>query len=338
MYPSRGVLATAVVAFALSAFVVFPHSASAHAGLGVPNATSYVAVVTHAPPGTRADALDGDLRLWLHVSPGHTVVVRDYRGAPYVRFSRAGVSVNENSSMFYENLTPPQLPPAYLTPTTAPKWRKVSTGHEYTWHDGRLGALADVALPPSAARRTTYVGRWIVPIVLDGHPAVVSGGVWHYVNPSIAWLWPIVVLVACVLAAWRVRSAALDEALARVLAIGVLCAIGIGAYGRQMHGRPTVSPGQIALLVVVLVPTLAALAYTVFRKPGFFFYLLVAVATLGGDFELVPTLLHGYLLMAEPALLARAAAVVCAGCGAGLMLLTLRIGDPHSVAPDPRTA
>lgn len=327
-----------VAACALSVLVAFPHSASAHGGLGVPNATSYVAVVTHAPFATRADALDGDLRLWMRVTPGNTLVVRDYRGAPYVRFSRTGVSVNENSAMFYLNSNPPLQPPAYLTVTTATKWRKVSAAHEYSWHDGRLGALADVALPPSAAARTTYVGRWIVPIVLDGHPAVVSGGVWHYVDPSIVWLWPIAVLVACILAAWRVRSVALDEALARVLAVAVLCAIAVGAYGRQMHGRPTVSTGQTALLVAVLLPTLAALAYTLLGKPGFFFHLLVAIAALGGDFELVPTLLHGYVLMAEPAFLARAAAVVCAGCGAGLLLLSLRIGDPNPASPTPQTA
>ena len=30
----------------------------------------------------------------------------DYRGVPYLRFTRSGVAVNENSEMYYLNQTP----------------------------------------------------------------------------------------------------------------------------------------------------------------------------------------------------------------------------------------
>jgi hypothetical protein len=39
--------------------------------------------------------------MWLRVPGSATVVVVDYRGAPYLRFWPAGVEVNTNSSMFY---------------------------------------------------------------------------------------------------------------------------------------------------------------------------------------------------------------------------------------------
>jgi hypothetical protein len=315
------------------ASAALPVPAWAH-GVTAPNATSYLATVSRVPAGVRAIVVDGDLRLWLRVRPSETVVVRDYRGAPYLRFSRSGVAVNENSAMFYLNFNPPLRPPKNLGATTPPKWRTVSGGHEYSWHDGRLGAFSTVALPPSADTGPRYLGRWIVPLLLDGRPSVVSGGVWHAANPSIVWFWPIIVLVACVLAAWRLHRSALDARVARLLACGTLVAIGVGAYGRQLHGRPTVSVGQIALLVLVLVVVTGALAWTLLGRAGYFTYLLISIAALGGDFELIPTLLHGYVLMAEPAFVARAAAVVCAGCGAGLLVLAIRLGDePESALP-----
>ena len=87
--------------------------------------------------------MDGDQRMWLRVPAAQTVVVLDYRGAPYLRFSPAGVEVNHNSEMYYLNQTPvAETPPANLTASTPPDWHRVSGGQQYGWHDGRLHALA----------------------------------------------------------------------------------------------------------------------------------------------------------------------------------------------------
>ena len=129
--------------------------------------------------------------------------------------SRSGVEVNQNSAMYYLNQTPvAETPPSGLTRRTPPSWQRVSGGHDYGWHDGRLHALATVALSPGVA----YVGRWSIPVLVDGRLSSISGGLWHADDPSIVWFWPIVVLLACVLAARRVRRPALDALVARVLA------------------------------------------------------------------------------------------------------------------------
>ena len=128
-------------------------------------------------------------------------MILDYRGVPYLRFSRSGVAVNHNSAMYYLNQTPAEVPPSNVGPARTPRWSSVSGGHEYSWHDGRLHALATVALAPGQA----YVGRWSIPVRIDGHLAAISGGLWHAEDPSIVWFWPIVVLLACTLALWRVR-------------------------------------------------------------------------------------------------------------------------------------
>ena len=174
-----------------------------------------------------------------------TVVILDYRGAPYLRFSPTGVEVNHNSSMYYLNETPvAQTPPANLSPTAAPSWHRVTGGHTYEWHDGRLHALAAVALTPGVS----FVGRWRIPIQVDGQLGSISGGLWHADDPSIVWFWGIVVLVACVLAAWRVRRPALDWLVARVLALAALVAVTIAGLGLQLHGRPTISVFQLVEL------------------------------------------------------------------------------------------
>ena len=101
----------------------------------------------------------------------------------------------------------------------------------------------------------------------------------------------------------------------------------LGALGRQLQGRPIITAWQIALLVVILVLLAAALAWTLRGRPGNFFLFVVFVASLWEDFELVPTLLHGYVSMALPAFLMRAAAVLCLGAGAGLLLLVVRMAE-----------
>jgi hypothetical protein len=309
-------------ALALLAPAALPGVAQGH-GLTTPNASSYIAKVTGTPAGVQAKAIDGDLRLWLRASPSLTVEVLDYSGAPYLRFSRSGVEVNRNSAIYYLNLIPVELPPARLVATTRPSWEKLSSGHEYSWHDGRLSGLTSTVLAPGAS----YVGRWSVSIRVDGRLSAVSGGLWHSQNPPIAWFWPAIVLVVCVLAAYRLRRPELDLQLARALTVGVLVAILLGTLGRQLQGRPTVTAWQVALLVAILVLLAAALAWTLWGRPGCFFLFVVFVASLWGDFELIPTLVHGYVLMAMPAFAMRAAAVLCLGAGAGLLLLVVRMAD-----------
>ncbi len=93
------------------------------------------------------------------------MTVLDYRGAPYLRFSPSGVYVNANSAMYYLNQPIPLKPPVGLSPRARPKWEPQSRGHVYEWHDGRLHALATVALAPGQR----YVGQWRIPLIVDGH-------------------------------------------------------------------------------------------------------------------------------------------------------------------------
>ena len=301
----------------------FPGSAAAH-GPVAPAALDYLARVGSVPPGLEAKVVDGDQRMWLQVRPGETVVVLDYAGAPYLRFSGSGVEVNHNSAMWYLNQTPfAWTPPAGLGARTPPKWRSVSGGHDYAWHDGRLHALATVALNPGAS----FVGTWRIPVVVDGRASAISGGLWHAPAPSIVWFWPIAVILLCVVAAWRTRRPEVDVRVARLLGFAALGAIAVAGVGRELHGRPSVSVFQLVELAAILAFVAWGVIRVGLRRAGAFTYFAIAVVAVWEGLGLIPTLTNGFVLIALPAFVARAATVVALGAGAGLIVLIFRLHD-----------
>ncbi len=271
----------------LLVMAAFPGAAQAHGAVS-PIASSYLATVTQAPAGLDAKVVDGDLRLWLRAAPSKVVVVLDYRGGPYLRFSPSGVAVNVNSVIYDLNLIPAEPPPSNLSPAVAPRWLHVSSGHEYGWHDGRLHALASTALSPG----TTYIGRWSIPVVIDRQRRSIAGSLLHAASPSIVWFWPIVVLLACLIATWRLRRPALDARLARLLAIAGLIAVAVAAGGRELHGRPAVSIGQLILLAFILAFVGWGMHRVLVGAFGWISCLMVSAATLWAGLVLVPTLLR----------------------------------------------
>ncbi|MBV9472477.1 MAG: hypothetical protein JO206_05875 [Solirubrobacterales bacterium] len=314
-------------------FAALPQAAHAH-GPVAPLASSYLARVTALPPGLHAKIVDGDQRMWLEAPPSETVTVLDYQGAPYLRFDSAGVQVNQNSAMYYLNQTPvAETPPPNLTASTPPSWQRASGGHSFSWHDGRLHALAAVALLPGKR----LVGNWRVALRIDGRPSMISGGLWHAPDPSIVWFWPIVVLLACVLAARRVRRRELDRLTARGVSLATLAALGAVGIGRGLHGRPTVSVLQWIELAVMLAFVVWALRRVLFVRSGYFIYIAIALIAVWQGVELIPTLVHGYVLIAIPAFLTRACTVVCLGGGVSLLLLAFRLAEEPRSSP-PRIA
>ncbi len=314
---------------ALLALGAFPAAAQAH-GPVAPVASAYFAKTLQVPAGLNAKVIDGDLRMWLRVPSHDTVVVLDYRGAPYLRFSPAGVEVNHNSSMYYLNQTPiAATPPVNLTASTPPSWHKVSGGHAYEWHDGRLHALAAVALTPGVA----FVGRWNVPLRIEGRLTAINGGLWHAPDPSPVWFWPIVVVFACAVAAWRVRRARIDELVARGLANVALVGVVIAGLGLELHGRPNVTILQMVELAAILAFAVWGLWRALLHRPGYFSCFLIGVGALWAGGVLITTLLDGFVLIALPAFLARTVTVVCLGCGAALLLLVFRMAEHAELGP-----
>ena len=298
-----------------------PGAAQAH-GPVAPIATSSLAKVTDVPPGVHVKVVDGDQRLWLRADPGRTVVVRDYRGAPYLRFSLAGVELNRNSEMAYLNHEPAQRVPRGLTAQTPPRWQRVSNGRSYGWHDGRLHALATVARAPGQRD----LGRWAVLLTVDRQPTSVAGRLLHADDPSLVWLWLVVVIVGCVLAARRVRSPRLDAVVARGLALVALAAIATTAVAKQLHGRPDLSLFNEIVFAALMVFVAWGL-YRVIRRPTFVALIAIAFVAIWEAAVLVGALFDGFVLGPVPAFWTRLAAVLGFGCGIGLLTLASRASD-----------
>jgi hypothetical protein len=315
-------LRAALLLASVLAVLMLPATAAAHGPVD-PAASSYLARVSQVPAGLDAKVVDGDQRMWLRVESGQTVVVLDYRGAPYLRFSRAGVEVNQSSAMYYLNQVPAQTPPASLGPNTAPAWNRVSGGHVYEWHDGRLHALATTVLAPG----TRYVGRWTVPVRVNGHATAIAGGVFYAPDPPIVWFWPIVVAVACVLAALRLRRAELDLRVARGLAVVALVAFALAGAGQQLHGRPFVTVGQVLVLALVFAFAAWGLRRIVLRRHGWFTFFIIAAAAIWEGASLITVLLDGFVLMALPAVIARVAVVTCLAAGVALLVPVFAIAE-----------
>jgi hypothetical protein len=311
-----------VTLLVLAAALLSPAGAMAHGPVD-PAASGYQARVSSLPFGTTAAVIDGDQRMWLRVAPEEKVVVLDYRGAPYLRFSASGVQVNRNSAMYYLNQVPPQLAPAQVGPRTPAQWRSVSAGHAYSWHDGRLHALASVAVAPGA----TYAGRWTIPLRVNGAPGAIDGGLYRSPSPSIVWFWPILVVLACVLAVVRLRRPALDLRLARELALAALIAFAVLGVGRQLHGRPTVSAGQLIVLALIGAFALWGLRRLVLARHGWFVFFLIAVAAIWQGASSITVLLDGFVLLALPPLVARAAVVTALAAGLGLVPLVFTMAE-----------
>lgn len=319
--------AAALACVALSA-AALPGSADAHGPIA-PVASAYLARVASAPPGLEAKAVDGDQRMWIDASRVGTVLVFDYRGAPYLLFSPGGVAVNQNSSMYYLNQTPAENPPPNLSSSTPPSWHAVTKARKYSWHDGRLHALASVAIAPGQS----FVGTWRIPLSVDGRRTAISGGLWHAADPSLVWFWPIVVLLACALALARLGRRRLDVAVSRALALLTLAGTAIIALGQELYGRPNVVAGQLVVLGLVLAfVAYGAIRVLVGRAGGFHLFAISFVALWAGGASL-EVLLNGFVLMSVPAFLARVAVVLALGCGGALFVMLLARVDRSEESP-----
>ncbi len=321
----RGLVQRGRLAGALSVIVAalaLPAAAAAHGPVD-PAASSYLARLSQVPPGVTAKVIDGDQRLWLSVDPGRTVVVLDYRGAPYLSFSARGVQVNTRSAMFYLNQVPVQTPPTAAGPTIPPRWSPVSGGHGYGWHDGRLHALAATALGPGAS----YLGRWRVPIRVDGRATAIAGGLYYAPSPSIAWFWPVLVALACVFAALRLRRPELDERVARGLAAVALAAFAVAGVGQGLHGRPSVSVGQAITLAVSLAFVAWGVGRLARRRHGWFTFFIIAAVAIWEGASLMAVLLDGWVLLALPAGVARLAVVACLSAGVALLPVVFVVAE-----------
>jgi FtsH-binding integral membrane protein len=152
----------------------------------------------------------------------------------------------------------------------------------------------------------------------------VSGGLYYQPHPSVVWFWPVAVILLCVLAAWRLRSNALDRRLVTLLTQALLIALIVVAVARLLHGRPFVSPAQIAEFLVAVAAILAgAVAFARGRFPAAI-PLIVAFVALWAGLTFLPILTHQDAQLILPGWLNRATTALLLGGGLSLVAMGMR--------------
>src|SRR5690349_1564078 len=195
--------------------------ASAHSTSGPP-ASNFHAVVRGVTPTVRGVharlGADGE-QIELRVDGGARVTVLGYQGEPYLRVSRAGVFENRESPAVALNRTRVPTGAAPRGPIGPARWVRISSGSTARWHDHRAHWMGGAT--PAAVRRdpdrSHVIGRWRIPIRVDGAPGTVTGSVarasavagsidWSPPPNALLWIGLAVLLAAVVLVGTHRRA------------------------------------------------------------------------------------------------------------------------------------
>jgi hypothetical protein len=267
-------------------FLAPPGTAAAHTGAPTVALDFQLKVsnATRALPGVRVDLVDGDRGLRLRVDRHETLIVRGDLGEPVIRFDAAGVWVNRRS---------PTAAAVKLAPASSSAggvaWDLRTRSHTLRWHDHRLA-------PPRAAQ-TGVVGRWSVPILVNGNRAAIEGTFVRVRRPR-WWVWGLVAV-----------------ALAAALA-------GIARWRPPTRPRLLVAAGALASL-----GALASASSFATGRRGWRPWLGAATGVVCVAFSLsaISVFGHGYVISTLPPTLTRLCVLFAVVAGAATAVLSIRV-------------
>jgi hypothetical protein len=289
-----------VVPVALAALVL-PAQAAAH-GRGATIALDYRLALdpsTRALPGVHVRVLDGDRDFRVSVDPGVRLVVLGALGEPMLRLDSHGVWVNASS---------PTATGDRLVGTGKHGWIRITGGHTVAWHDHRL------APPPVSVAGA--VGRFAVPVDLDGRKTEISGTFFRVARPAV-WPWIIAAagLVCAIVVAVRRRT------LRASLTIGLGTSSGLAALllvtTFAVRDAPT---GGVAWLqlggAIAVAIVLAVLLVRLHGRARVHAAGVVGAVAAAVSISSLPVFWHGVVISALPAVATRALCVLSVAGGA----------------------
>lgn len=296
-----------LVVMAVLALLV-PANAAAH-GRGPTVAIDDRLVLSHAVPGLTVRILDGDRSLHVSVAPGHDVVIRGYLGEPMLRFASGVVTANRASP----------TASADRVVSAGSGWVEVARGRTYAWHDHRL------APPPGGGGGGGgAVGRWTVPVTVDGSQATIAGTFWRVERPDLVpWLVGALAAASAVaLVAFRLPRARGTLALALAIVAGAAALTAIAAFALRDAPTGNVQWLQLAAGGIVAAAAAAVLLRTHGARQTAVAGVIGALAA-AAMLSALPVFRHGVVISALPATAARlacAAALVGGACAAAVSL------------------
>ena len=302
----------AVVIVLVLGALVLPGRAEAHGKTNV-IALDYEARLVGTElvaPDVRAHILDGDRKLQLTVDTPRTLIVLGYGGESFLRFSARGVDVNLNSPTAVANrITPAQAVPV-MSPTAPPKWTFLTRRHQLAWHDDRLGPR------PGLGAGIGRVGGWSIPILVDGSPQRIQGGLWRAETP-IVWPWLLigVLSIAVAVAVARFGSNVLRRWVSYVAcATCALLVLFVSSGFVFASGRPGPTGwGDLAFPTAIAAVAVAVFLLRAERRDAAAAVVAgMAIAVALGD---ASVLWHGFVVSALPAQIVRLGVALALSAG-----------------------
>jgi hypothetical protein len=297
-------------------------AAAAHVRSGV-TAVDFRASVFPPHGGLSARVYESDLALRLTGAAGKDVVVLGYLGEPAFRISTGGVAVNAASP----TAAGMGLLPGPARRAGAPVWQHRSSGRSVVWHDNRLRGL------PAGTDR----GRWSVPLVVNGRPSRLAGTLWRVPAPA-AWPWfvlgiPFIGATALLFLLGerrRFRAAAVAFGIfSAVCAIASAAGFVFDTYSSE--GKWVEAGNELAFVVAGVLLVLRGSPDTRAIAGGGLGLLGLAIGL-----SKLPVLVHGVVLSALPADLARVLVVLGIWAGAAAIAAGLTVfSSVLESAPDP---
>jgi hypothetical protein len=197
--------------------LINPVPAAAHiVGTGG-SPTDYRTTVTAVRPAVPTVAVTVGLGgQWVRVTNqgAASIVVRGYRGEPFLRLSGNQVQANELSATAAETV---QSQRAVAAPSSAdaaqePRWVQLQNGDSATWTDARITA-------PSGSGPASL--SWTLPLVVDGQQVTVAGTT-DRISPPSPWPWIAVLLLLGIAVAALGWTRNWHRPTAAVIAAGIL--------------------------------------------------------------------------------------------------------------------
>lgn len=270
----------------------------------------------------QAKIVDGDRQLWLRVKRDTTVSVAGAEGEPMLLFDRNGVFVNVRSLTAAADRIGHFRLSRDLNPHASPAWQRLTGGHSFLWHDHRLHALEPLA---KGDARRTVIGRWSIPLSIDGRPRPLEGEL-TYIPPRPLWPW---LLVAGALAAGVWLGLAVSESPAVGSTIGAALVVTVVVWairiGRESFGRPAV--GVVGHLEIGLTCALGVVfLWGLLHKSAdvrVFTALFVGIGAVYQGLVMFRVLTHSIALSVLPTFAAQVGVAVSLGLGAGLVGIVL---------------
>jgi hypothetical protein len=302
------------VAVAGLVWLAAPAAAQAHSRSTVV-AIDYRVAIRSSPSGVRARVLDGDRSLRLTVDRHLTVVVLGYGAEPFLRFSPRGVEVNDRAPTAWSDRLARGARPA-LNVHASPSWRLTRRGNSFSWHEHRLA-------PPLGNGQTA---RWTIPLLVDGKRAAVGGTARRVRRPS---PWPWLALGGLFLIGGVALLRGRTPAAARLTAFALAWAAGAAAFASVVGVTLAGAVGRSeaaelgAAAALALIGSAALLLWKSGRQ-----VVVGAIATLAviEGLGLLDVFVHGVVISALPAVVARAAAALTIWSGLTALLLVVLDG------------